>query len=750
MRGRGRVLVVLLVAAGCAAAFGVGSAVREHVYESSVEVELLPISPRSVYDATAAGLTGAEAMAAELDFVRGEAVQRALADELTLDHELDVEQAGPTTLRFTVRAETAELAAGYAQSAGAVYGAVREREARRDADAIVVGQQALVDRLEVEAALGDPEASAALPEAIERLTVAQEGRTVLEAGTAYVTGEAPVPGWPVRPRPLLAALVGLVVGLAAGAALVWLLERAVAAPDGRLARRGARLLGAGPRADAGAVSPLASGSLAVRVRWLVDDGRGAFVLLALLVGARFLVHALQGPNLVLDDLTLSYFAQEEPFGHVVPSGQDLSTTRPGAWLTFTLLHEVGRGHPMVLLWLITLLNLAVAWALLLVVRRFLPDRAALWVAALWVVLPTHTTLTVWAGAGQVVVGLVLLLLGALAFAHGRWLLAGLAMAASILCYELAIPAAVLVPSVLCTRLVPLRPDLVPGGRGGAGADAAPSRSSPLVPPPRLQRLGTLVPVVLASAWSLTHSIYERDLRSPDLVEVWTAHLGIGLFGSSSTPEWLIVLSAGFVAGGAATCLVAWVAGQRRRDEGPSLVLVGGLLMGVGLPVAVTLGIFPLGFGDRVHGISTIGSSLLLVGIGTWLWARSRTLARVGAALLVAACLVGQVVALRSWSQAGGDVVALLRYVGDQPAPETTHFFVRDGIQNRNGVIGASSPTGGANEAYLRQHPAADPDGAAGPEPATGSLTIAEQPGAPIPEGAVVLTWDQVLGYQPDG
>lgn len=180
-----------------------------------------------------------------------------------------------------------------------------------------------------------------------------------------------------------------------------------------------------------------------------------------------------------------------------------------------------------------------------------------------------------------------------------------------------------------------------------------------------------------------------------------------------------------------------------------MVVAGALLLGAGLPVAFTLGVMPLGFEDRVYGISTIGSSLLLVGIGTWLWARTRTVATFAGAGLLAACLVGQVVALRSWSRAGEDVVALLRYVDDQPDPGSTHFYVEPGQLNRNGVIGTGSPTGGANEAYLLRHPEADPDGVDGGEPASGSLTIADGTGAPPPEGAIVVTWDQVLDHEPE-
>ncbi|OWY60729.1 hypothetical protein B7486_67625, partial [cyanobacterium TDX16] len=245
------------------------------------------------------------------------------------------------------------------------------------------------------------------------------------------------------------------------------------------------------------------------------------------------------------------------------------------------------GHPLLLLAAVTVGNLLVAASLLVLLRRFVADRTALWVAVLWVVLPTHTTLTAWAGTTQIVVGLLLLLVGALLFVGGRPLLGGLAMAASVLCYEIVVPAALLVPLVLATPVLPTRPDRPPDRALGLR-----------------ERVLAAVPVVLASGWSITHSIYDVDPHLPDVVEVWNAHLGLGLWGSRSAPDGLVVLSGALVAGFAASCLVAWAVGRRGRSEGPVLVLVGLVLMGVGLPVALTLGVMPLGFEDRVFGTST--------------------------------------------------------------------------------------------------------------------------------------------------
>ena len=729
-RARPMVLTtVLLVAVGVATSCVVAATLGEERYQTSVDVVLDPISPRMLYDPEAERWGPGRAREDVDVLVAGDELEMALAEALTFPHELDVRWVAPDRLRFTGRAASAERAAATAASAGAVFGAVRDAEARQRAEAAVDALAADVERLEVEAAFGDEQAAAALPDVRSQALVAAAGLEAVEVGTAYFAAEVEVPCCPVGLSFAEVVLFGGTVGLLAGLVVAAVGAAAEGYPRARLVVLGRAVLGIGSPARP-TRSPDGFASLRRRAGRLLVDAKAPFVLLGLLVLGRFVVLAAFGTNLVLDDLTLSFYATQDGWD-LVPSGQDLHVTRPGAWVTFNLLFRAFGGHPLALLVVLTVVNLLVAWTLLLVGRRFLSDRTALWVAGIWVLVPNHTSLTAWPGASQIVVGLLFLLVGLLAFVHGRTLLAGLGLAASILCYEIAIPAALLIPLVVATPVVPLRPDRLPD----PGLD-------------RWSRVRTLVPVVLAAAWSSAHPIYERDLSAPDLVRIWDAHVGRGLWASATTPWLLFALSAALVAGAAATCLVAWLLGQRARQDGPSMVLAGVLLVGVGLPVAFTLGVDPLGFGDRVLGISSIGVALVLVGIGTWLWPRARNVALVAGAALLLAGAVGQVVALRSWSQAGRDVVALMRYVEALPDPEQTHVWVEPGPLSRNGVIGTSSPTGGANEEYLRRFPAADPDGPnVGVEP-TGSVTIADGSGAPPPDGVLVVTWDEVLRGAP--
>jgi hypothetical protein len=697
--------VVLTAAVAGAVLFGVGSAMQEPVYRTSVDVGLAPVSPRSLYDPEAAGWGPEVALARELQFTGTEAVQDAIADALDAgaDAAIEFSPAGEGMLRVQAEASNPDAAANAASVAAAAYAEVREATAAEGVEDALAAAQAQVDELAGEGApADDPERVAAEAQLVQ----ATEASAAVAAGTAYITGDPVVPCCAVAPQPQRAAVLGFVLGALLGVAVAAVAAQLRASPS-TTASTWSRVLGT-------AEQPEGHGPRRRVMSVVTGGGRATLAALAGLVVLRAAVHVWQGTNLVLDDWVLAGNAERFGFD-VVPVGQDLTGARPGAWATFTVLYGVIGAHPLALFAVVTVINVLIVWVLYAVASRFLSVPTAACVAALWVVLPTHTTLTVWAGTTQVVVGLLLFLLGVWALTHGRWMSAGLALAASILCYELVIPLSIVLPLVAATPAMPLRPEVT----SHATLDWA-------------RRAGVLVPVVAATAWSRTHSIYETEISFPSLSDLWSAHFGLGLFGSFATPEWLAVLTGGAVAAGVAVCLVAWIRGERGRDQGPSLVVAGGLLMALGVPAAFTLPSGPLGFADRLYGITTIGSALVLVGITMWMWRRTRTLATVGVVTLLSVCVVGQVVAMSSWSRAGDDVVALLRHIDEQPSSGSTVFLVEPGPLNRNGVIGASSPFGGANEAYLLRYP-----------DATGQLFIAD--GETTLEGeVVVIDWADVL------
>ena len=463
------------------------------------------------------------------------------------------------------------------------------------------------------------------------------------------------------------------------------------------------------------------------------------MILAGLVLARAGLYIALGVNFVLDDWSLEFQRATAGTWSSVPSGQDLVNARPGAWLTFTLLHGIVGPHPLVQFLVLTVVNLAVVLVLYTVLARFFDRTLALAVTAVWVLLPIHQSMTVWSGTSQIAVGALCLLLGLWAFTEGRWLLAGLGFAASILCYELAVPVAFASVVLVATPLAPLRTD-------------APTPRRPVT---LLTRAGTLVPVVAATAWSRAHPVYPLEWRMPSPSTLWSGHFGIGLFGSLDTPDLLFAAVGAVLAAGVVVCLVWWVRGDRARTDGPSLVVAGLGVLALGLFVSFTATTGVLGFNDRLYAVSSVGAAMMLTGLGIFLWRRLpvTTIALTG--LVVVLASVGQFVSLRSWSQAGADVVALMNYL-ERTYPDAggTNFIVGPSPRYRNNVIGASSPYGGADAAFRLTFPDAGPPCAlladrttVPPDTCTGSLVIANstEEFTPTPWGESLVDWSRVLG-----
>lgn len=455
------------------------------------------------------------------------------------------------------------------------------------------------------------------------------------------------------------------------------------------------------------------------------DRRVAHLILVALVLARAGIYAVMGANFLLDDWTLESLRSEVGTWSSVPIGQDLAHARPGAWLTFTLIHGVIGPHPLVHLGAMTAINIGVTLVLYAVFSRFFDRMVALLVTAFWVILPVHQSMTIWSGTSQIAVCALLFLLGFLALTYGRWLLGGLGFACSLLCYELPLSLAVAAALLVATPLLPLAPDVRPS----------------VAVLTKFDRGKVLAMVGLVTWWSRAHAIYPVDLRIPNPVTLWTAHFGVGLFGSLTAPNALVTGAAAIVAVGVAACLVWWCAGDRARDAGPSLVVAGLAVFVLGLYVAFTLGIGVLGFSDRLYSLSSIGAAMMIGGIVVFLWRRLPRVALMCAVVFVGASLIGQVVSLHAWSQSGADVVAALRYI-DQTYPDaaSTDFIVGPAPPpNHNGTVGATSPTGGADAAFRLRYP-----------DASGSLVFANSAAEFVAgdRGERLIRWSRVLGTAP--
>ena len=386
-----------------------------------------------------------------------------------------------------------------------------------------------------------------------------------------------------------------------------------------------------------------------------------------LVLARAAVYVALGPGFVSDDWSLAGAMHLD--GH---QGRFILDSRPGSWLVFTTVYGIGRMHPVVVFLLVTALYLGVVLLLHGLLRRFVLPTTALAVTAVWVLLPTHTTITVWGATTNSLVGMTLALVGLLLLSHGRWVPATVAMAASVLSYELSTPIL-----LLATLVVPGSWQRVPAGRQVA----------------RLARAVAFAAVAVTALWSATHSVYDEEfsLLVPNPVVYASAHFGSGLFASASTPGilrfgGLAVVLVGIVAAG-----VAWLRGERDLEAGPALVLDGLVLMALGAWIAIVLPISSHGVVDRLYAVSTIGSAFVLVGLYRYVHARHAGVAVGAAVLLLACCVAGTFVALRSWSDAGADAVALMRHLEQEyPDAASRRFVVGPEPIYRNGIAGVTA------------------------------------------------------------
>lgn len=704
----------LLAAAAVAGAalFGTASALLPKTYESRAEVTVAPVSLEERFGAPDAPITPEAAIARELHHARSDAVLGRADSQIEFDHGLSVEQVSDDTIAFVGTSTNGPFAESVANTAATTYVTVRQEVATGLADSAISFTQGIVDELSARDAAGE-DVSADLADQQALLADYQAGREAV-AETARITLGPTSADDAVAPRPWAAAATGLFVGLVAGLVIAAVREFALrGAEDGD--RAGAKVADALPSVQVGRRD-----GRPLDAPWL-HDRRSALVILTGLVVCRAAVYVALGVNFILDDWSLEALRATEGRWQSVPTGQDLVNARPGAWLTFTLLHGIVGPHPLVQFLVLTAVNVAVVLVLYLVLSRFFDRAVALAVTAVWVLLPIHQSMTVWSGTSQIAVGALALLLGILAYTHGRWLLAGLAMSASILCYELSVPLAFAAAVLVATPLAPL----------------APTAAAPVRPLGWRARLGVLAMLAATTWWSRSHAVYPVELEMPSPATLWSGHFGIGLLGSLESPDALVAAAGAVVAALAAVCLVWWVRGTRGRDEGPSLVLAGVGVFGLGLYVSVTVATGVLGFNDRLYSLSSIGAAMMLVGIGMFLWRRVPVTTLVLGGLLVVGAAVGQFVSLRSWSQAGADTVALLRYLeATYPDPANTDFIVGPTPVFRNNVVGITSPYGGADPAFELRFPDGD-----------GSLVVANSKEEFVPvEGTESLVdWSRVLG-----
>lgn len=696
------VIVVAWVVLG-AALFAFDSATQPDVYETHVDVDLDPVAPAALYDDEVLAIPDDEAIVGELDFARSDAVTTAIDAEVDYDEGFEWSIVDDATLRVTARATEPELAVAAASAAGAIYGRVRMEAAQQAVDPVIAELETQVAGL-----TGDEQAAAQF-----QLDRTNDARTLIDTGTAFVAGTPETPGEPTTDTGATTskgALVGLLVGLVLAAVIL---------VESRLRVRSAGAVSdddapaSGDVDGEGETEAASIGRIAGVRSWVRDRPWVAPAGVAALVVGRSAVYIALGPRLLLDDYIHLYGSRY--LGALETSQQSIS--RPGAWLTQTVLFNLSGQRPLLLFLLLSLINLAAALALYFAVARFFPRPLPFLVAALWVLMANHSTLTVWAAAGQGVVALALCFCGINLLSRGRWVGALTLFAASILSYELAVGlcfvAAVLVGTPLARPLDP----------GSVVREVRPWHRAVMV-----AVLGVVV------WWMSRNPIHPLEPTDFNPWDTWAGNVSSGLVATDSVSTLLLRGLEVAVALGLIACVVAWLRGDRSRGTGPILGIAGAAVMVLGLTlvVAVPGGLF--GLSNRLYGLSSVGAAMIIVGIGLVVWQHLRTAAVLGGVALVTIAAAGQFVALRSAHQAGDDATALLRYLDTAAEhPEATSFLVEPRPE-RNGFFGLDNLFD--FYAYQLTYPAAE-----------GELVIAptqEEFLAPAP-GQVTITWDQVHG-----
>lgn len=380
-------------------------------------------------------------------------------------------------------------------------------------------------------------------------------------------------------------------------------------------------------------------------RWTDRQIVLALVGFAALVAVPF---ALFGPGMILDDW---YIQRDAAFGGVFSAGDpDLLRARPGAWLVYALDFGALGAHPLPRYLIQAGLNLVVVALLYLLARRFLPQSRSAAVAAIWVVLPNHTSLSYWASATNIVVAVAFLLAGGLFLSRRPnrtvdQVLASVCLVASALCYEATLPAA------------------------GALVLAVPALLDREVRWNIVLRHWLVLACVFLWLTSHLHPVKRpHDWLDPGLI--FPAHFGWGI-----EPDGLLALAATVVA---AIGIVFAVVGLARPRLGVDrlaawMVVAGLAVIVVGTAPFARYIYEPIGANDRVNAVAGIGTALVWAGIG-WMFVRYRPLVYAGAAILGVGALSLGVQRADLYATAGRDAARVATAV-DQAFPRADAVVV---------------------------------------------------------------------------
>jgi hypothetical protein len=382
------------------------------------------------------------------------------------------------------------------------------------------------------------------------------------------------------------------------------------------------------------------------------------VLVAIGVTAAYVV---VGTDFVLDDWFTLRNAHFD--GALGAAGDQQRVARPGAWLVYALVFGVIGHNPVAVVLLQGAIGVATAVLLVLTLRRFVPHRYAVVVGILWVVLPNHTSLEVWASATNISLSVLLLVAGCLVLSTDRLgskqiVGAAVLFAASVLCYEATLPCAAVAVLVL-PRLA--------SGRMRWDAVAV-----------------NAFALAATAIWIVTHWHPAKSVarEMADLSQMLGAHLGWGIAPDGVVADVLLVL--GVIGVGTAFVRLALPSLRSHAGVEEWMVLGGAVVVVLGtVPFAFYL-YAPLGAGDRFNAVSALGGAIVWTGVLAMVWRANRALAGAGLAVLLVVGVVARAERVQLWHEAGHDAVAILDGVRETiPAPTDTIVIGPAPIQQGN-------------------------------------------------------------------
>jgi hypothetical protein len=347
------------------------------------------------------------------------------------------------------------------------------------------------------------------------------------------------------------------------------------------------------------------------------------------VAVTALPHALYGPGYVLDDWWA--LANGQLDGALAAAGDDQWLARPGAGITYALMFGVLGHSPALAYAVLVALSGLTTVSMFRVGRHVWPPVVAGAVAAVWVIIPNHTSLAYWPSAVNIALALLLVMAGFLVVLRivprrPAWQ-AGVLFGLAVVCYEAVAPAALVGAWWLARRT----------GRRTGWRDVA----------------GVVGPITAAVAWVVVfwHPAKGGIDETADLALAIPAHFGWGVV-PGGWPSYATTI----VAAATLTVVAARALDPRRRRHllhGEHLALSGLAAIAVGTAPFVRYFYEPLGAGDRVNVVAAVGTAMVWVGIG---WLGHDLLPRsLMTVLATAACVAfagSQVAAARSWSTAG--------------------------------------------------------------------------------------------------